>query len=84
MNNLKISFLKAKEHGVNFVAVMVDMGMEKPEIIVNPIENVLDKLAYYEKAYDNDLRLKANPNIRIVGVTYGMSLMGIQWDLLGD
>lgn len=37
-----------------------------PESISNPLENFLGKAAYYEKAYDDELQLKACPTIRIV------------------
>ncbi|TCI26657.1 hypothetical protein EVJ32_04600 [Exiguobacterium sp. SH5S4] len=50
----------------NFLIVFVSVDGAKPEMIVNPRENVDAKMVYYRSAYDNDLRLKANPKIQIV------------------
>lgn len=36
------------------------------EIIKNPPENVSLKAAYYDQAYDENLRLRSNPAIKIV------------------
>lgn len=35
------------------------------ELIVNPFENLQAKHDYYDKAYDDNLNLKANPDIFI-------------------
>lgn len=40
--------------------------------------NIANKLAYYEKTYDNDLQHKFAKGIRIVGFTYGDSFAHIQ------
>jgi hypothetical protein len=47
-----------------YVAVRVK-GTPKDEIIINPIENAMIKLNYYANAYDDYLKLKANPDIEI-------------------
>lgn len=63
----KKSFLKNFDNP-KFVKVFIFMHLEncpKPELIVNPIENFPSKKAYYEKAYDDNLRLIANPKIYI-------------------
>ena len=39
--------------------------MEEKELIVNPFENLQAKHDYYDKAYDDNLNLKANPDIFI-------------------
>lgn len=36
------------------------------EVISNPRENFEAKKAYYDKTYDDNLILKANPGIRII------------------
>lgn len=55
-----------EEVDYNFLIVFVSVDGAKPEMIVNPRENVDAKMVYYRSAYDNDLRLKANPKIQIV------------------
>ena len=40
------------------------------EIITNPIENLALKASYYDRAYDDQLRLKSNEEIRIIGYYY--------------
>ncbi len=39
--------------------------MTARELIVNPFENLQAKHDYYDKAYDDNLNLKANPDIFI-------------------
>lgn len=56
------------KENANFVYVQVKMdGFDDKEIIVNPKANFQKKLDYYDKAYDDDLKLKANPSIQITG-----------------
>ena len=40
-------------------------NMTARELIVNPFENLQAKHDYYDKAYDDNLNLKANPDIFI-------------------
>lgn len=42
-------------------------GQDAPEHIFNPRSNFEPKLLYYINAYNEDLTLKANPDIRIIG-----------------
>lgn len=46
--------------------VEVQVEGNAPEVIINPRENFASKLEYYANAYNDDLSLKANPNIKIV------------------
>ena len=83
MVNLENCFNTAYEKRCPFVAVKVKMqGFEKPEIIINQLKNVKEKLAYYQRAYNDDLTLKANPGIKITGFSYGDSFKDIEDDLL--
>lgn len=83
MTNLENCFVRAKEIKVNFIGVKIQMeGFQKPEIIINPIENFDAKLEYYKKAYNNDLTLKAFNGIKIVAFTYGDDFESIQDDLV--
>ena len=51
----------------DFVAVAIETrGSEGIEIIINPRENLRDKLEYYKKAYNNDLVLNTFDGIKII------------------
>lgn len=83
MQNLKICFEAAIGKAANYVGVLVEMdGFETPEVIVNCQENIEQKLAYYENTYDENLQHKFAPGIRIIGFTFGGSLIDIESDLL--
>lgn len=50
---------------INAIVVAVKLPTGAVEIITNTVQ--LDsKMCYYDKAYDDDLKLKANPEIEIV------------------
>ena len=49
--------------GIRVLITMPDLP--KPEMIVNPSDNVKTKLEYYKKAYNDNLELKNNPVITI-------------------
>lgn len=65
------------------VVKIVTDGNPFPEIIVNPVENLDAKLAYYDKAYDDDLELisaqKAGETIRISDVLMTSNLSDLNW-----
>lgn len=50
----------------NWLVIEVQVGDGIPEIIINRKENFKAKLDYYAVAYNEDLTLKANPNIKII------------------
>lgn len=54
-----------------------------PEIIVNPVENFIPKLSYYDKAYNDDLELIAAKNagksVRISDVLMTSNLADLNW-----
>lgn len=82
MENLEKCFELAKARKMPFIGVKVQMpGFEKPEVIINPIENFDAKLAYYQKAYNDDLTLKTFSGIKIVGLGYGDSYSDIEYEL---
>jgi hypothetical protein len=65
--DLEKLFNTAKQFGMNYIAVKIKMpGLENPEIIINPKSNFDEKLKYYKQAYDENLHLKANPEIKII------------------
>ena len=52
-------------------------------MIINPKENFISKMEYYQKAYNDDLTLKNFNGIRIIGFTFANSYEDIQKDLFG-
>lgn len=58
-------FEESKERKTVWVSVTVPDCPEL-EVISNPRENFSSKKDYYDKAYDDNLILKANPGIRII------------------
>lgn len=84
INNLEKCFQEATVRGEKYVGVKIQMeGFPKAEIIINENENFDRKLAYYKKAYNEDLTLKAFNGIKIIGFTYGNSFDDIEVDLIG-
>lgn len=72
------TFMHAQEYKQDFVYVMVELpDVEHPELIVNPVENVFDKLDYYMKNYNDKMELIANKQVRVVAVGYADSLMNL-------
>lgn len=60
------TFNKAVEDNYGFVFVTVYIkDTPTEEIIINPIENATMKTNYYANAYDDNLKLKVNPDIEI-------------------
>lgn len=65
-NELREIFNFALEHKKKYVGVAIETrGMEKPEYIINPYENIAQKLVYYVGAYNDDMVLKSYDGIRI-------------------
>ena len=61
-----------------YVGVSIETrGMEKPEYIINPYENIAQKLVYYDSAYNDDLILKTYDGIRITGAAAGKTIAGV-------
>ena len=83
IENLEKCFNAAIEKDVCYVGVLIQMqGFETPEIIINETPNFKSKLAYYKKAYDEDLTLKTFNGIKIIGFTYGETFGSIEKGLL--
>lgn len=83
LKNLENCFKVAKEQGVKYVGVAIEMeGFPKAEFIINRKENFDSKLEYYKKAYNDDLTLKSFNGIKIIGFTYGDSFEDIEYDLI--
>jgi hypothetical protein len=58
----------ALDKGLLMVGVSVHLpNLNKPEIIINPIDNYIEKIEYYKNAYDDSLVLKNCKDIYITG-----------------
>lgn len=72
MMTKKKKFLEGFDNPENN-SVIVYIGMPdlpSNETIINPKKNFESKKSYYEKAYNDDLELKANTNIKIVDYSF--------------
>lgn len=68
MTELRKRFVERVEHskfGRSVLIVVVHLPSGAYETIVN-YDHIADKIDYYISAYDDDFKLKANPNIKIV------------------
>lgn len=91
LTDLNECFSQAKEGGSRYIAVRISVGLNKEEVIINPYENFDLKKAYYNHAYNENLRHKfaGEEDIRITGYTYGDSYREIEenlehYDLIGS
>jgi len=75
-------YKEAIQNDLLYVAVKIQMqGFEEPEVIINRKENYETKLAYYKKAYNEDLTLKAFNGIKIIECCNGDSYKTIEEQL---
>lgn len=63
---LESEMRKAIEEKKSFAISVTVPTCTKPEIIVNPWENLEFKLEYYKKAYNDNLELVHNNDIKII------------------
>lgn len=80
LNSLKAGFLhelRANKHNLKYFVVFVMVGDQKEMITFTKLDSK-QKADYYEKAYDSSMRLKANPDVRIMhwGWTAGTTKLG--------
>ncbi|MEH7186492.1 hypothetical protein [Bacillus toyonensis] len=79
LDGLEQCFNEANKEGSEFVAVVIKMeGYDENEVIINPHYNIMTKLEYYKKTYDENLAHKFAQGISIVGFTHGYSFLSIQ------
>jgi len=63
-----MNILELAKHNEIGIAVAISMPwLPSEEIIINPPENVQEKIDYYQQAYDDDMKLNMNENIRVIG-----------------
>lgn len=83
MKELESAIEETQIIGYNYFAVVVCMqDFEDDEIIINTNANSGDKLAYYQKVYDENLFHKFSDGIRIIGFAYGDTLNEIETELM--
>lgn len=52
--------------GADYMIIAVSVNDSNPEYIINKRDNFETKIEYYKTAYDKNLKLKSNPDVRIV------------------
>lgn len=78
MIKLEACFIVAKDTNQKFIGVLVQIeGFPEAELIINKNQNFESKLAYYKKAYNEDLTLKSFNGIKIIGYAFGENLNDI-------
>jgi len=76
MNEITMAgFLRAASshyaaHEAEYLLFKMEGNAPGNELIISPRENFSDKIAYVQKAYDEELRLKNAPHIRIVNFAF--------------
>ena len=83
MEMLEDAFKEAKDRGCSYIAVKVKFTGGSTEYIIIPNSDFDVKLAYYKRAYSNELKLKANEQVAIVNVACGHSFTEIEHQLIG-
>ncbi|PER52646.1 hypothetical protein COI79_31340 [Bacillus thuringiensis] len=78
LDGLERCFNVATSENAEYVAVQIAMdGFSSDELIINDRHNIDNKLEYYKKTYNEDLKHRYSPGIRIVGFAYGYSFSEI-------
>lgn len=84
----KVKFKKIVDEGISrgrcYMVVKIETeGNPAPEVIVNPVENFIPKLSYYDKAYNDDMELIAaktsGKSVRISDVLMTSNLNDLNW-----
>jgi hypothetical protein len=80
LESLNECFDYAIENQYRYVGVRIAIALTKAEVIINPTENFEEKKAYYNHAYNENLRHKfaEGQDIRITGYAYADSFMEIE------
>lgn len=82
-NNLRKCFEEAIEKGAKYLGVLVTVPEQHEcEVIINHYNNFHNKLAYYEKSYNDNLTLNSFNEIRILNFAYGDSFAEIESKLI--
>jgi hypothetical protein len=82
LEDLKKGYKNALENNAKYIGVAVRIpNIEGVEVIINTTLNFEEKWNYYQKAYDENLKLKLNPDIQIVALAFGDSFDDIEKQL---
>ena len=66
-----IDFLDSFKESGGFIGVIMSLpNQEKPELIVNVPKSLIIKSQYYKTAYNPDLTLKNNPDVKIISYNW--------------
>lgn len=72
LDKLEQTFKVAKNTNISYVGIGIKFDdLEGIEVIINPLENIDEKLKYYKEVYDKGGVHKYSHNIRIVSVAAG-------------
>lgn len=79
MNHLTNCFDKALEEESKYIGILIQRhNLKRPELIINPAINFESKLSHFKKAYNEDLTLKVDEDVKIIGFTHADSFDEIQ------
>lgn len=75
----------ALEEESKYIGILIQLpDCRRPEVIINPAINFEKKWEYYDGAYNNELELRFNPKVKIVGFTHADSFAEIESCLLNN
>lgn len=78
------TFENAIRDGSKYIGVKISLvDAPEPEVIINPASNFEAKRTYYQAAYDDNMRLYHNRDIRILGIASGNTVAAVA-KLLGN
>ena len=74
----------AIRHRQKYVAVLVELPTGNHEVIVFKRDSYADKINYYDNAYNDELELKYNPEVKIINFCCADCLEQVEIDLFED
>lgn len=82
-NNLRLAVNGAITNNITYFGVKIlNKSNNQTELIINTVNNMINgKLDYYLTAYDDNLELNNNSNIKIIGFTYNNLFENIRKEL---
>ena len=81
MDNLEKCFLTAVREKQKYVAILVHIpNQSRNQIIIDSVLDAQVRLEYIQQAYTENLELKTNNGIKIVGFTFANSLKEVEKD----
>ncbi|OXB94872.1 hypothetical protein [Parageobacillus galactosidasius] len=79
LQNLQDCYEAALKNNASYIGIAVRIpNIDGAEVIINKTSNFEEKMNYYQKAYDENLKLKSNPDIQIVAFASGNSFDDIE------